>query len=1091
MPSIKIIIDNNKIDSNLSHYPIPIFLGTSVGQTSYDATAVFDSIGASYKKIAVFKEDLSTELYVEVDKWDETEEKAVLWVSKPDFEIDSATQTILYLVWDSGRDDNPYVGKTDEESTALGSFFTGDNFVGTNGDLLNQEYWVPEETGRLFIYGNKSRADVGTSGTSDIVRGFLRYELSGDFDIQVDFDLISFPVATTYSFTGIQVRWSSGRCGVFRTASTADGQRYQAEDLTLPISNYTNSDTTGKFRIKRVGTSITCYIWSGTQWEWNGNTAGYTCSSTSEDIIFNTYCHAGANSVAITDLSNFTVTADNISVIPSKIVWDRYYKSVYHLLQDPNGDVVDSIIDSTTFGHSGTPAGSMTTSDLVDGLTGDAIDFDGVDDHIDLGVPSDLDIIDDITVEAIIKPSALTGFARVGSKSGGTTTDGQWNFRLNSDASRIQMAATNGTGTYAADSPSGINTTSFHYVSGTYKESTKTYTAFLAGVKGVPFIGTVAKSTTTEHTAIGCRRPSAPTSFFPGVIDEFRISDFIRSDAWIKATSYAVFDDLLSLEAGDNGDIIDFGNYPLQITSELEDELNTLLTLHLPNLEINSELDFPHLIRILSIPSLDIISEIGVPNIGLTLGLPGFEITSELTGTAQQRVKLEPLSATSELFIRDVFVCPENTTCVGAWPFETRSEIGIPLSVVIISLEPLKSQSILAIPLIEVDGEAKVTLPSLSMASSLKSDLSHILAVPPFILSSVLDLLAVKIMPEGDYYITMIPFEIESELNIPLIQTIIQLEALEIESTIQVGDVYAGFTLEVPPLEINSTISSIMFNTIELVPIQISSTLSAIIQLAVYSEAFEVTSSLEVASIYSGYFVELVPLIITSKLEAIVNNYLSIPAFEMLSILEIPDIQRLVSVSSLELDSVITVDNIIIFTTEFADIYYYFTLTGDFIYDDIEIPISSFQCNMRNNEPTYLQVVIPGIEHANDIANRSSGELLVFMAYKLNGVIVRKQIIVSATLETIRIDDGTDNQSITLTGHKTESFVQKDINITGETYKSISNGKIRYRIATPNMDIKPGDSVTIGTDTFQADLISYYFRATKNGIAQNMEIAEA
>ena len=52
--------------------------------------------------------------------------------------------------------------------------------------------------------------------------------------------------------------------------------------------------------------------------------------------------------------------------------------------QDPDGDVADVIRNSVSTSYRGTPVGTMTSADLVDGKIGKAINFDGSDDYIDV-----------------------------------------------------------------------------------------------------------------------------------------------------------------------------------------------------------------------------------------------------------------------------------------------------------------------------------------------------------------------------------------------------------------------------------------------------------------------------------------------------------------------------------------------------------------------------------------------------------------------------------------------------------------------------------------------------------------------------------
>jgi len=185
-------------------------------------------------------------------------------------------------------------------------------------------------------------------------------------------------------------------------------------------------------------------------------------------------------------------------------------------------------------------------------------------------------------------------------------------------------------------------------------------------------------------------------------------------------------------------------------------------------------------------------------------------------------------------------------------------------------------------------------------------------------------------------------------------------------------------------------------------------------------------------------------------------------------------------------------DDIVIFATEFADIYYLFTLTGKTDNTtDVEIPISSFQARKQNGSATYLQVTIPGVESAGQIAARSNGTLKIDMAYKQGGEFLQRKNIIQAELTSIRLDEGTKSKTITLIGYKTESFTKKSMTLTGSTYRSVIDGKVRHRIVKPNIYLNPGDTVTIGDDVFDANVLSYYFMAIKKGINQNMEISES
>ena len=70
-------------------------------------------------------------------------------------------------------------------------------------------------------------------------------------------------------------------------------------------------------------------------------------------------------------------------------VWDSNFKMVQHMNQDPSG-AAPQMIDSTVNSNDGTSAGTMLTEDQVAGQIGGSLDFDGVDDYVN--VPLDLDL---------------------------------------------------------------------------------------------------------------------------------------------------------------------------------------------------------------------------------------------------------------------------------------------------------------------------------------------------------------------------------------------------------------------------------------------------------------------------------------------------------------------------------------------------------------------------------------------------------------------------------------------------------------------------------------------------------------------------
>lgn len=109
---IKIVMNGADIESALSDFPILIKLSTSSGITGNDVTYVFDELGANRLKIAVTTSDGVSQCYVEIEKWDSSNEQAWLWARIPS--IPSNVDTDLYLYYDNNQPDNTtWVGDID------------------------------------------------------------------------------------------------------------------------------------------------------------------------------------------------------------------------------------------------------------------------------------------------------------------------------------------------------------------------------------------------------------------------------------------------------------------------------------------------------------------------------------------------------------------------------------------------------------------------------------------------------------------------------------------------------------------------------------------------------------------------------------------------------------------------------------------------------------------------------------------------------------------------------------------------------------------------------------------------------------------
>lgn len=226
-------------------------------------------------------------------------------------------------------------------------------------------------------------------------------------------------------------------------------------------------------------------------------------------------------------------------------VWADY-EGVWHLHEDPSG-TAPQIVDATGNGHDGTTNGSMVGADSVPGkLGGNALDFDGANDYVDMGTSSALDVANNksFTLSAWAYPhdrSDVRGIAgkvsldgavdeytlliRVG--GGGDAYAGQVR---DADVANVQSSASSAaplnTWTYLVLAGDGSDLVAYMDASAQTSQSMSSITPDTSGDKfGV--------GTPINHTS----GPTGTTGVLPfdGVIDEVRVLNGALSADWVSA----------------------------------------------------------------------------------------------------------------------------------------------------------------------------------------------------------------------------------------------------------------------------------------------------------------------------------------------------------------------------------------------------------------------------------------------------------------------------------------------------------------------------------------------------------------------------
>jgi hypothetical protein len=217
-------------------------------------------------------------------------------------------------------------------------------------------------------------------------------------------------------------------------------------------------------------------------------------------------------------------------------VWDGNFIGVWHLAQDPSGGSA-AIKDSTSSNNNGTPGGTMIIDDLVNGKVGKALNFDGGDDYVS-GTGNDES---SYSISAIMKRNGAPG-AWEGMASFSDSSSNRGEIAIDSSGYPTMVYTTS----YKIATSVTVIDNQYHHVYGMYDGATaKLYVDGQSVVLGTP-------SAAGAPTAVSVLRIGDMTSYgyyFAGIIDEVRISNTGRSDAWVKAEYYSSWNDFVTFDA--------------------------------------------------------------------------------------------------------------------------------------------------------------------------------------------------------------------------------------------------------------------------------------------------------------------------------------------------------------------------------------------------------------------------------------------------------------------------------------------------------------------------------------------------------------
>ena len=370
-------------------------------------------------------------------------------------------------------------------------------------------------TGSSTIYTNKTSAKVSVATPVWLSGWDKRVRITIDNN-DVDSALSNFPVLVYLSNS------SSGR---------------NNEDVSF-VFDELQSDANRKKIAVTTSDGTQCYVeiekWddaSEQAWLW---VEVPSISATSDTDLYLYYDNAHADNTNYVGDPNST---------PAENVWDTNFKGVWHMTEV-------NATDSTSNNNDGTESGGVTYTDSgkIDG----ADVFDGADDYVSISADLAQWLGKTASLSVWIKTTQIgndvfwsaPGITGVEENGGGN--DVFWGWIDASGRICIQAGDTAG-----ANTTSAINDGNWHHIFMTRNSTSGEVKIYANGILNDTATSDTGDKTNSFYSIGRIEDTGGTPEYFNGTIDEVRISNTTRSDAWIKASYESERDDLLDFGAED------------------------------------------------------------------------------------------------------------------------------------------------------------------------------------------------------------------------------------------------------------------------------------------------------------------------------------------------------------------------------------------------------------------------------------------------------------------------------------------------------------------------------------------------------------
>ena len=569
---IKLTIPPDNVDNNLTDFPVMLYFSSNSGRSGYDTTAVFDELSdENYKRIAVTTSDGTTQCPVEIEYWSSIEEKAYLWTKVPT--IYSSVDTDLYFYYDatysgttiSGNED--YVGDINDMSYEMVVDYNIEGTYDTTNVLKPFVIKESDTSYKMWYGGNDGTYWRIMYATSVDGISWSGHQMVIDINQETNYDTNGLfgPHVIKESDTSYKMWYSGNNNSNWRIiyATSTNGTSWSNYQMVVGLSSEGTYDIVACYHPHVIKESDTSYkMWysgyDGSNWRiiYADSLNGTTWSNFElilENDMEGTYDDEGVG------VGSCVILEDNVMWYcgysspywrimratywdtPAQNVWDDNFVGVWHMSQDPSGGA-DAVLDSTKNINHGTSGGSMTTGALVDGKTGKALDFDGNNDVIDLDDKSDWNFgTSDVTLECFVYGS-LNASSDIMSRWGGSNPNYGFEWILGSTGS-VSFYLGNNTAAFTSAPAGTVAANTWYYM--VINRSGNNFKFYLDDVVKSTGTNSATMTSSPSTSLYFMARGNQAIQYNEGKLDEVRISNISRSDAWIKANYHSGWDNFV------------------------------------------------------------------------------------------------------------------------------------------------------------------------------------------------------------------------------------------------------------------------------------------------------------------------------------------------------------------------------------------------------------------------------------------------------------------------------------------------------------------------------------------------------------------